>query len=74
MAIEASEKGPHINKRMAFFLRHSSDEVCVFTGLNFFFLFRMFLSFLLNEFLELEIMQKLRLVQDITDIVVIADE
>ena len=34
----------------------------------------MFLSFLLNEFLELEIMQKLRLVQDITDIVVIADE
>ena len=34
----------------------------------------MFLSFLLNEFLELEIMQKLRLVQDITDIIVIADE
>ena len=31
--IEASEKGAHTNKRMTFFLKQSSDEDCVFTGL-----------------------------------------
>ena len=53
---------------MTFSLRDSSDEDYVFDCL-----FK-FLSLLLNEFLQSEIMQKSRSVQIITNIIAVADE
>ena len=68
MRIESSKKEAHTNKCMTFSLRDSSDEDYVFDCL-----FK-FLSLLLNEFLQSEIMQKSRSVQIITNIIAVADE
>ena len=55
-----------------FSLRDSSDEDGVFAGLKFFLLFYKF--FLLNKFLQSEVMQKSRSVQNITNIIAVADK
>ena len=52
-------------------LKDSSNEDCVFVG---FMRVHDFLSLLMNEFLQLEIMQKPRLVQNVTNIIPVADE
>ena len=57
-----------------FSLRDSSDEDCVFAGLKEFLLVHKFLSLLLNELQQSEIMQKSHSVQNINYIVAVADE
>ena len=57
-----------------FSLRDSLDEDCVFAGLKKFFLVHKFLSLLLKKFLLSEIIQKLRSIQKITNIIAVADE
>ena len=59
---------------LLFSLRDSSDEDCVFEGLKKFFCLFISLSLLLNEFLQSEIMQISRSVQNITAIIAVADE
>ena len=54
-----------------FSVRYSSDKDCAFAGLKKFFTSS---EMLLNEFLQSDITQKSRLVQNITDIIPVADE
>ena len=49
-------------------------KTVLFAGLKFFLLVHKFLSLLLNEFLQSEIMQKSRSVQNITSILAFTDE
>ena len=74
MHLEPNEKGTHSNKRFTESLRDSSDEDCVFALLKKFLLVDKFLSLLLNELLQSEIMQKSRSVRNITRIIAVADE
>ena len=70
--IELSEMRTNINKHMTF--RDLSDGDCICWVKEFFLLFHTFLSLLLNEFLQSEIMQKSRSVQNIANIIADADE
>ena len=74
MHIEPNGKGTHSNKRFTKSLRDSSDEDCVFALLKKFLLVDKFLSLLLNELLQSEIMQKSRSARNITRIIAVADE
>ena len=66
-------KREHIPIKVRHFsLRKSSDEDSVFAGLKNFLLFHKFLSLLLNEFLQSEILQKSRSVQNVNSIITAA--
>ena len=73
--IEPIEKGTHTNKCMTFFPKgFFKRRPCICRIKEIFYLVISFLSLLLNKFLQSEIMQKSRSVQNITNIVAVADE